>query len=341
MSDDDVVSPVNLVENTDAVSARPFPVSDSAKDLLDLAGRKTLVLDGAAFPDLIDTVVRLGLDRQSLFGEPDLNVMEDEAPWLVALGDDEAASQVLLEFLDQADEGYVAVTSQASLQELSRHFKKWLSVRLPDETPHQAEEREKPVLFRFYDPAILVAFMMTLSPSEAAAFFGPCNKLITIDPGEGYVFEKTEATQDAPPITFPIGTYYQITPVQYQVLSNLAGDSFRDDLFRFLRKEYAAETTDLTDDQVHELIEKAIADGDRLEDRRPGSILNLAVIRLLNPEVLDDPFIWAEATERHPEAKNPNQRVGILMGYVITEFENLDEFQAYFDRIAKFGEGDF
>jgi hypothetical protein len=66
------------------------------------------------------------------------------------------------------------VGTSVALPEVRRHLRRFLRV--------ETEERRK-LLFRFYDPRVLRAYLPTCTPDELAAFFGPITRFVTEDEG--------------------------------------------------------------------------------------------------------------------------------------------------------------
>ena len=323
-----------------SVSATPFDLVDPGVYPSIVGYPPSLLLDGTAYLNLPDRLARSGLTYTCLFGEADAAALAEEAPYLVQLDmADETASRGMLDFALSAEEGAIALASSASLDRQRTHFRKWLSVHLPHA---QANSEVKPVLFRFYDPAIMAAFLGTLGPADAAAFFGPVNIIVVMeDRDTAEAFKLTPVAANTPPRPFPPGGLYRVSDTQYAILANVTADAFRDDLFRYLRSEFALETKEMSDDEVRELIDQAIADGEALGDKRQGSLLNLVAIRVLRPDLLKDKFVMDQVTKKHELASDPNQRVSLLMGYMTTDFESVQEFNDFYARLQRFWTGEY
>ena len=60
-------------------------------------------------------------------------------------------------------------TSKASLETVRAHFTSFVSLQTPSGAP---------MTFRFWDPRVLRAMVPSMSPAEADAFFGPCERII-------------------------------------------------------------------------------------------------------------------------------------------------------------------
>lgn len=87
-------------------------------------------------------------------------------PYLVQLDPDDRLTKFVL------DNGWgrawgVFLRSNASLEPLRRHFRKFL--RVSDDTGRY-------LLFRYYDPRVLSVYLPTCSPDELTTFFGPVDR---------------------------------------------------------------------------------------------------------------------------------------------------------------------
>jgi hypothetical protein len=114
----------------------------------------------ATIPSLLDHASE---PKESLYGGAADSMLAKFAPYIVQLGAD---SELLDELVDKGwGEGWACFfTSEAPLEELGGHFRKFFMVQL---------EGGKEVYFRFYDPRVLRGFLPAGSPEELAAFFGP------------------------------------------------------------------------------------------------------------------------------------------------------------------------
>lgn len=120
------------------------------------------VLDGAAIPDLRTKLYEMHPEYVCLYrGElkPD---MQEVAPYLVRMVQGTEFSNWVL------TEGWgkhwgIFAQSRYSLAEVRKHLRAFLTVH---------DEKGKPMLFRFYDPRVLRAFLPTCNPEELKKFFG-------------------------------------------------------------------------------------------------------------------------------------------------------------------------
>lgn len=121
------------------------------------------VIDGASAAGLLDRLYGLQPEFACLYrGElaPD---MAEVAPYLVRLEPD-------TEFADWVvSEGWgkhwgVFALAHASLREMRRHFRSFLTVYDPE---------GKPLLFRYYDPRVLRVYLPTCDARELETVFGP------------------------------------------------------------------------------------------------------------------------------------------------------------------------
>jgi len=125
--------------------------------------RAVAVLDGAAVPDLPSKIYEMQPHAVCLYRgelEPD---MAEVAPYLVELFPDTAFTNWLLsEGLGGKSWGIFA-RSPFSLTELRKHFRKFLTVY---------DEAGNPLLFRYYDPRVLVKFLPTCDAESLNSMFG-------------------------------------------------------------------------------------------------------------------------------------------------------------------------
>lgn len=295
--------------------------------------RTALVVDGASVPDLRATLASARLDGRSLFAGPDEEILRDEAPVLVPVG---ASDGALVSRL-AADEAaaFVVVGHVDDDARVLRHLRRWLSVRLPLAAPDRSEE-DKPVFFRFFDPAILTLFLATLTPGEAAAFGGPVAAWGAPRP-DATLWLPTEHTLAAPPaVRGP--DIFRIRPEQYAILAQHSATAYERALRAYLRDEFEAETRDLDAAGMDALIARAMEAGRRIEDTRPGAVTSLAVLYLLRPDIMTDDFVWAQVMGANPEGRDPRKRAGLFEAYHFTDLETVEEFDAFYARLARFWE---
>jgi hypothetical protein len=114
----------------------------------------------AMIPSLLDHAPE---PMESLYDGADDNLLAKFAPYVVQLGADSELLHALVEH--GWGQGWACFfTSDAPLEELGKHFRKFFMVQL---------EGGKEVYFRFYDPRVLRGFLPAGSVEELAAFFGP------------------------------------------------------------------------------------------------------------------------------------------------------------------------
>ncbi len=70
--------------------------------------------------------------------------------------------------------GYFVI-ARSDLATLRTHFRRYLTVKLPD---------GKKVLFRFYDPRVLKTFLESSEPQEVTEFYGPVRAFGVSSPGD-------------------------------------------------------------------------------------------------------------------------------------------------------------
>jgi len=132
------------------------------------------ILDGASVDGLLDKLFQLDPAHVCLYRgklEPDL---AETAPYLVQLDlGSEFATWVI-------EDGWgkhwgIFAHSEADLEAVRRHFRRFLMVRGPD---------GKQLYFRYYDPRVLRVFLPTCDEEQTQTLFGPI---------ETYLLEADEA----------------------------------------------------------------------------------------------------------------------------------------------------
>ena len=120
------------------------------------------VLDGASVPELLSQLDQNQPKFECLYrGElaPDLAAA---APYLIQLEPDGEFTDWVLSKGWGKHWGVLAA-SEADLQALRQHFRRFLTVY---------DESGKPLLFRYYDPRVLRVYLPSCAPAEVTAFFG-------------------------------------------------------------------------------------------------------------------------------------------------------------------------
>jgi len=126
------------------------------------------VLDGASSPELVKKLYEHEPEYCCLYrGElaPDIATV---APYLVRLDGDGEFTEWLLREGWGAHWG-IFFLSPAVLRALRDHFRQFHAVELPD---------QRTVLFRYYDPRVLRAFVPVCNPVELQQFFGPVQSFL-------------------------------------------------------------------------------------------------------------------------------------------------------------------
>lgn len=143
------------------------------------------LLDAARAPEVPARLVEFNVEHASLFAGEMGELLKDVAPYLARCEQDSPLMQWLLEE-GWGDSWGIFVSASLSLEELRRHFKRFLMVR---------DEAGKKYYFRFYDPRVLRVFLPTCTPREAAMFFGRIRQfLVEGDAAEElWIFEWQES----------------------------------------------------------------------------------------------------------------------------------------------------
>lgn len=127
------------------------------------------ILDSARDEQVLPFLYGSGLQFQSLYEGLRGEELALVAPYLVSLPPDAPALAELVEQAWGASWG-VFLRTASSFRDLRRHLRRLLRVELDDGAQ---------VLFRFYDPRVLRAYLPTCTGDEAAQVFGPVTHYLT------------------------------------------------------------------------------------------------------------------------------------------------------------------
>jgi len=166
----------------DALVGRLWPQGDPVD-----APQVFAVVDGARDPRIAALLADTGLEQASLFAGPLSPALQAAAPRLVRLSPRARLTRRLLE-AGWDDHWFVLlhVAPDVTLEALRRHLRELLRVR---------DEAGRVLMFRFYDPRVLRAYLPTCTGSEAAAVFGPVDAFAcaAADPRGAVAFRRTSS----------------------------------------------------------------------------------------------------------------------------------------------------
>lgn len=134
------------------------------------------IVDGARDHRIYRAVSETGLPKKCLFAGKLDPALQRAAPYLVELSPESSFVQHLLERGWGRAWG-IFVVSSAPLEELRRHFRRFLRVE---------DERGRRLFFRYYDPRVLRDYLPTCTAGELAMVFGPVTRYVLegADPGQ-------------------------------------------------------------------------------------------------------------------------------------------------------------
>lgn len=156
------------------------------------------VLDAARDDRVLASLIGADTRFQSLYEGWQAQSLADVAPYLVALPLDGAYLDRLLE------QGFgrawgVFLASDLPFDEVRRHLRQHLRV---------TDEDGRHLLFRWYDPRVLRAYLPTCTPFEAQVFFGPIEQMFCEGPHGGdwrsFTSTPTELFVDVEPLPYPL-----------------------------------------------------------------------------------------------------------------------------------------
>ncbi len=127
------------------------------------------VLDGARDSRVQSWVMKTGAPAWCLYAGNIPAELAEAAPWLIRLGRGHAYTN---EFFNEGwfDAWGIAFATAAPSRVLRRHLRQFLLARTESGTR---------LLFRYYDPRVLRAYLPTCNAGELARFFGPIDAFAT------------------------------------------------------------------------------------------------------------------------------------------------------------------
>ncbi len=293
-----------------------------------------LLVDMTGIPNGPALFAEAGMDAVSLFSGADAILLAAEAPTLAypdwtdadhraaALRALEAASALGLHLPPGHD-----LTDNATRDALRRHWRKWLSV-------HPEKGRDL-VMFRFQDPRVFAALAATLLPHEVEALMGPLDA-ISLLRGDTVTTWSRPSHFEPPADSLRLGngTFHTMRPEQVQAMREVVSETLKDDLFRFYRTVFAAETEDLGDDDLRGRIEQAIADTQRMGSTREQDVIRMSSVRILRPDIANDEWIWEQVMTH--ETQDPKFRSTLFQLYLKSDLTPEDR-QTFDARMGVFG----
>ena len=163
--------PVTVASSAAALASPAVPTTPQER-LLPLMRRDLqplyAILDAARDIRILALLVHHKEECQSLYEGPEGAKLAQVAPYLVRLTPDSKLLEALVK------EGWgkswgVYLTCAGDFQEIRRHLRHFLQVRLPD---------GEQVYFRFYDPRVMRIFLPTCIAEEATQFFGSIKRYV-------------------------------------------------------------------------------------------------------------------------------------------------------------------
>ncbi|WAS91223.1 DUF4123 domain-containing protein [Nannocystis punicea] len=121
------------------------------------------VYDAAAASEVLRELAGSGEPFVSLFQERGEPVLDEVAPHLVRLDPWRPWPQKVLD-VAWGSAWAIFLHGPEDLQRVRKQLRRLLTVELPD---------ARQVMFRFYDPQVLSAYLPTCTPAELGPFFGP------------------------------------------------------------------------------------------------------------------------------------------------------------------------
>lgn len=158
----------------DALQKRLWPHGDRPED-----DQVHAIVDGARNPQIMDLLLRTGLEQTCLFAGRLSPALRAASPHLVHLAPDVTFTRKFFELGWGNSWGVLTVApADVTLPLLRRHLRSLLRVQ---------DESGRKLLFRFYDPRVLRIYLPTCTQEESRRVFGPIDAFVTESTGPGGV----------------------------------------------------------------------------------------------------------------------------------------------------------
>jgi hypothetical protein len=133
------------------------------------------ILDGARDREVTARIRFSGLDHECLYSGDLAPRLQAAAPYVVRLEPNSDFTYFVLGEAWGESWGIFAITFFGrTIGDVRHHFRRFLQVK---------DESGKKLVFRFYDPRVLRAYLPTCTPAEAEHFFGPVSVLMAENEG--------------------------------------------------------------------------------------------------------------------------------------------------------------
>ena len=128
-----------------------------------MAQTNYVLLDAARMDDKFDEAIALNPENECLFNGKGEEYFRPVSPFLFKYFKNDEFNK-WVEYLGWGNSWGMFINTEVSLEELTKHFRKFLLVKT---------EEQRELFFRFYDPRVLRIFLPTCDAMQLKDFFGP------------------------------------------------------------------------------------------------------------------------------------------------------------------------
>ena len=215
------------------------------------AGRRLFaVLDACDCPPVQAKTGQLGEAKAPcLFKGMAREQYAEVAPYLVQV------DAPMLAWIGEALKGepwgvFAAASSQTSLADLERHFRRFLMVKSPG---------GKAWSFRFYDPRVLRTYLPTCEKEELRIVYGPLEAYGLPGDDGAVVLARPKIPLPSAPISTPLGWTLPLRQPQVDAFRGMAERDFVRRVAAFVRENVSEATESLDEAALRERIEAGLA----------------------------------------------------------------------------------
>jgi hypothetical protein len=257
------------------------------------------LLDAYEAPAVPAKVQELGKEKAvSLFIGNAERKYWDLAPYLIVV--EEGTLDWMARTVWKAPCG-VLVLSKSGLETLRTHFRRFLTVQLPD------GERW---YFRYYDPRILHTYLENCRPDELEIFFGPVRGFGIMDPESDRVALLHSSGEGRPAMESQAGltSLWKVRPEQYQALGEASWKDLEDRMVLHMIRRFPQYCQQIGEDSLRKLIRYGTAKAATYQLAREADLCQFVELVIgMGRDFDQNPEIGAALTD--PSVADPGLRL--------------------------------
>lgn len=222
------------------------------------------VLDGGCFEDLEDDLNDAGIGCRSLFLDGGDKEIRRDGPWFVELKSRAACEYIEALALEMPCAVFWSCPDGGQM--LWRHLRTLNEILIPDQNMANSTRtdskliRYERVLFRHWDPSVLLNFLPVLTSEQLARFFGPAPAVVFSVGGEDSLKRAIRSKSLPHPSKGPL----RLTIEQMERLEDVTREKSTRAIVEYLRETAPEILEDIDDAELYRQVGKARVSGNKL-----------------------------------------------------------------------------